>query len=122
MISRPMNVIAASALSVIAGIIAIASFIYVFDPESDEVLIKLTLGLLVTVLFFATAGFLYKHGSGNYPSLLFTEILNAVVIIVMIFLKEMDVWFGLALIIFAILILILSIGKNVETWIATDRV
>lgn len=122
MISRPMNVVAASALSVIAGIVAIASFIYIFDADSSDVVIRLVLGLLITVLFFATAGFLYKNGKGNYASLLFIEIINAVVIIVAIVLKDVNIWFGLAMVILAILVLILSIGKNVENWIAADRI
>ena len=122
MISRPMNVVAASALSVIAGIVAIASFIYIFDADSSDVVIRLVLGLLITVLFFATAGFLYKNGKGNYASLLFIEIVNAVVIIVAIVLKDVNIWFGLAMVILAILVLILSIGKNVENWIAADRI
>lgn len=122
MISRPMNAVVASALSVIGGIIAIASSVYIFNPESSSVWSTTSLGMLMTVLSFATAGFLYRNGKGNYPSLIFIEIVNIVVVIVSMFLGYVNVWFGLALVIIALLVFILSVGKNVSEWIVADRV
>lgn len=121
MMKRPLNVALACAISVIAGIVAIASFSYNFDPGSDSVLWATGLGLLITVLYFATAGLLYQNGKGNYPSLIFLEFLNGIIIVVAIFVNCINVWFGLALIILTIITILLSIPKSTENWIVSDR-
>ncbi len=121
MMKRPLNVVLACAISVIAGIVAIASFSYNFNPDSDSVLWATGLGLLITVLYFATAGLLYQNGKGNYPSLIFLEFLNGIIIVVAIFVNCINVWFGLALIILTIITILLSIPKSTEHWIISDR-
>ena len=50
---RPNIVIATSALAIIGGIVAIASFVCGFYDHTDNLFGSMGLGLLITVLFFA---------------------------------------------------------------------
>ncbi len=119
---RPKNVIAASALATIGGIVAIASMVNGFEGNIDNLFWGVGLGLLIAVLFFASAGYLYSNGKGNYPSLLVIVGINAVAIIAGIAVKTISIPFGIALIVIVALYLILISGNKTERWMVTDRV
>ena len=119
---RPNIVIAGSALATIGGIVAIASFVCGFYDHTDNLFGSMGLGLLITVLFFAEAGYLYSDGKGNHTSFLFMSFINAIVIIAGIYFEVINLWFGVALVILAILTIILGSGKVTEGWMALDRI
>ena len=119
---RPNIVIATSALAIIGGIVAIASFVCGFYDHTDNLFGSMGLGLLITVLFFAEAGFLYSDGKGNHYSFLFMSFANAIAIIAGIYFEAINLWFGVTLVILAILTIILGSGKATEKWMALDRI
>ena len=89
---RPNIVIATSALAIIGGIVAIASFVCGFYDHTDNLFGSMGLGLLITVLFFAEAGFLYSDGKGNHYSFLFMSFANAIAIIAGIYFEAINLW------------------------------
>ncbi len=119
---RPNIVIATSALAIIGGIVAIASFVCGFYDHTDNLFGSMGLGLLITVLFFAEAGFLYSDGKGNHYSFLFMSFANAIAIIAGIYFEAIILLFCVALVILAILTIILGSGKATEKWMALDRI
>ena len=119
---RPSIVILTSALAILGGIVAIASFACGFYDHTDNLFGSMGLGLLITVLFFGAAGFLYSDGKGNHNSFLFMSFANAVVIIAAIYFNAINLWFGVALLILAILVATLGSGKVTEKWMILDRV
>ena len=119
---RPNIVIATSALAIIGGIVAIASFVCGFYDHTDNLFGSMGLGLLITVLFFAEAGFLYSDGKGNHYSFLFMSFANAIAIIAGIYFGAINLWFVVALVILAILTMILGSGNATEKWMALDRI
>ncbi len=119
---RPNIVIAASALAIIGGIVAIASFVCGFYDHTDNLFGSMGVGLLITVLFFAEAGYLYSDGKGNHNSFLFMSFVNAIVIIASIYFGIINLGFGVALVVLAILVIILGSGKITEGWMSLDRI
>ena len=119
---RPKNVIAASALGTIGGIVAIASMVNGFESNINNIFWGVGLGLLIAVLFFAGAGYLYSGAKGNYPSLLAILGINAVAVIVGIAIKTISIPFGIALIIILVLFCLLISSNRTERWMETDRV
>lgn len=121
MANRPKSVIAASALAVIGGIVAIAAMAHDYK-ESTDMLVTIGLYLLITVLFFASAGFLYSNGKGNYISLVFLELMNVIVIAAMIIGNADSRVYGFVLLALAVLSTIASLFSVVPKWIEFDRV
>ncbi len=119
---RPKNVIYASALGTIGGIVAIASMVNGFEGNIDNIFWGVGLGLLIAVLFFAGAGYLYSNGKGNYPSLLAITGINAVAIIAGLAVQTISVPFGIAMIVILVIFLFLISGNRTEKWMETDRV
>lgn len=121
MANRPMSVIGGSVLGVVGGITTIAALTHDFSFSINE-MTCIGLYLLTTVLFFATAGFLYSNGKGNYISLVFLELINVAVISAHIVIEPDEKVFGIALLALALLQTIFSLPQGVEKWVARDRV
>jgi len=120
MVARPATLKIASGIATIGGIVALASMVNSFNGTNDVFWI-VGLGLLITVLFFASAGYVYSNGRGNYPSLLAIQLINAAAIIVGIAISAVSIGFGIALIVFEVLYLILIAGESTERWMQVDR-
>ena len=119
---RPKNVIIASALGTIGGIVAIASMVNGFEGNMDNIFWGVGLGLLITVLFFAAAGYLYSGSKGNYPSLIAILGIDAVAIVAGLAVKTISVPFGIALIAILVLFILLISGNKTERWMNVDRI
>lgn len=117
---RPINLKIASALATIGGIVSLASMVSSFNGV-DNVFWTVGLGLLMTVLFFASAGYLYSNSMGNYTSLLVLQIINAAAIVLSIALGTTSIGFGIALVVIEVLYLLLISGKTTEKWMELDR-
>jgi hypothetical protein len=119
---RPSNVVAASALAIIGGIVAIAAMAWNFDANSSNVLWSVGLMLLIAVMFFASAGFLYQNGKGNWYGLLFICFLNVAVLICDLINGTVNKPFGAALLVIAIAVALLSSLGSTSKWIEMDRI
>lgn len=119
---RPSNVAAASALSIIGGIVAIAAMAWNFDTNSSNILWEVGLCLLIAALFFATAGYLYSNGKGNWQGLLIICFINVVVIICDLLNGTINAPFGAALLVIAIAVVLFASLKSTSKWIELDRV
>ncbi|MCQ2055974.1 MAG: hypothetical protein MJY64_00660 [archaeon] len=120
MANRPKTAAGASALGTIGGIITVTGMAYNLHADGDT-LMYIGLYLLVAILFFSSAGFLYWNGKSNYPSLIFIELLNIAVIMTSIALETDFKNLGTILAVIAVLIALLSIPESVRKWIAWDR-
>lgn len=121
---RPKNVVAASAVAVLGGLFAIAWMAVEFiNVRADDTIVKAAVTMLIAVLFFAMAGYLYTNGKGDYLPLLLIGLINVVVIAAFIItdVKGNVVWGGIALAI-AIVLELLVLPEATEKWIAYDRI
>ena len=124
MYERPINVVMASFVAVVGGLVAVA-FLAValidIDPNSST-FTQAALAMLLAVLFFGFAGQLFPNGKGNYVSLialgLITVIAVAVVIVTDI---DHNLKFGIALFILAALEVLLVLPGRTEKWVIRDR-
>ena len=123
--NRPTNVVLASATAIVGGIVAIAAMAWVFSNEitSTDSFSYLLGILLVAVLFFASAGFLYQNGKGNYYGCLIVELINVIVSAAFICLNvKGEYQFGIAFLVISILVVIFTLPSKAERWMALDRI
>ena len=118
---RPANVVLASVLGVIGGIVALAAMVNGYSSNEDNLFWGVGLGLLITVLFFASAGFLFPNSKGTFGALIVICLINAVAIILAIVLNAFSVWFGIALIVIEVLFLACVAAGKTDKWIEFDR-
>ena len=121
---RPKNVVMASAVAVIGGLVSIA-FLAValmnIDPNSST-FTQAAVAMLMAVLFFGFAGQLYPNGKGSYLALVSLGLITVVAVAVMIILDtKNNLNFGIALFVFAALETMLVLPSKTETWIKYDR-
>ncbi len=123
--ARPKNVVLASALAVIGGLVSIAflaTALMNIDPETSTYT-QAALAMLIAVLFFSFAGQLYPNGSTGYLPVIIIGLINVIVIAVTIVVdvnKNMN--FGIALFILAAISVIFVLPAATEKWINFDRV
>ena len=124
MIERPKNVVMASFVAIIGGLVSIgflAAALISIDPESST-FTQAALAMLMAVLFFGFAGQLFPNGKGSYVGMiglgLITVIAAAAVIIIDV---DNNLKFGIALFILAALETILVLPAKTEKWIQFDR-
>ena len=121
---RPMNVVMASTLAIIGGLIAVA-FLAVAFINIDPIFSTWTqagLAMLLAVLFFGFAGQLFPNGKGNYLSLIVLGLITIVAIAVTIIVDVDNNWkFGIALFVIAALQILLVLPQKTEKWMIRDR-
>lgn len=123
--ARPKNVVLASALAVIGGLVSIAflaTALMNIDPETSTYT-QAALAMLIAVLFFAFAGQLYPNGSTGYLPVVIIGLINVIVIAVTIVVDvDKNMNFGIALFIIAAISVIFVLPAATEKWINFDRV
>ena len=121
---RPMNVVMASTLAIIGGLVAVAFLAVAFiniDPNSST-WTQAGLAMLLAVLFFGFAGQLFPSGKGNYLSLIILGLITIVAIAVTIIVDVDNNWkFGIALFVIAALQILLVLPQKTEKWMIRDR-
>ena len=124
MYERPINVVMASVLAVIGGLVAIAFLAVAFidiDPDSST-FTQAALAMLLAVLFFGFAGQLFPNGKGNYTSLIVLGLITIVAVSVTIVVDiDNNLKFGIALFIIAALMVLLLLPARTEKWVSRDR-
>ena len=124
MYERPINVVMASFLAIVGGLVAIA-FLAValidIDPESSTYT-QAALAMLLAVLFFGFAGQLFPNGKGNYISLIALGLITIIAITATIIVDpDNNTKFGIALFVIAVLQILLVLPARTEKWIIRDR-
>lgn len=121
--NRPSNVVLASAVGIIGGIVAIAALGCAFSKElTTDSLIYIAMIMFIAVLFFASAGFLYKDGHGNFAGCMIIELLNVIISAVFICMNvKGDYYFGIAFLAIAIVLVLLTLPSKTEKWMKLDR-
>ena len=124
MYERPINVVMASFVAIIGGLVAVA-FLAValidIDPESST-FTQAALAMLLAVLFFGFAGQLFPNGKGSYLSLIIVGLITIIAISVTIVTDvDNNLKFGIALFILATLEILLVLPGRTEKWIIRDR-
>ena len=121
---RPKNVVMASAVAIIGGLVSIAflaTALMNIDPDNST-FTQAAVAMLMAVLFFGFAGQLYPNGKGTYLSLVCLGLITVVAVAVMIILDvKNNLNFGIALFVFAALETMLVLPSKTETWINFDR-
>ena len=124
MYERPKNVVLASTVAIIGGLVSIAFLATtLMNIDADKgTFIPVAIAMLMAVLFFGFAGQCFPDGKGDYTSLvclgLITVIAAAAMIIVDI---DNNLYFGIALFIIAAVECILVLPARTEKWIRRDR-
>lgn len=118
---RPKGATIAFALAIVGGIATIGTMAWQFDANSGSVLPEVGLALLVTVLFFATAGMLNAKGTGSWSSALVISVLNAAMILCDILGNTLALGPGTALLLISLLVCALVALPTTSRWIAADR-
>ena len=124
MYERPINVVMASTLAIIGGLVAIAFLAVAFidiDPNSSTYT-QAALAMLLAVLFFGFAGQLFSNGKGNYISLIACGLITIIAIAATIIADpDHNTKFGIALFIIAVLQILLVLPGRTEKWVIRDR-
>lgn len=122
--SRPINVVAGSAVAVIGGLVAIAFMaIKLNGVRADNTIVFAAVTMLIAVLFFAMAGSLYSNAKTDYLPMVIIGLINVAVIAAMIVLDvKANVVFGGILLAIAIIVELLVLPAVTEKWVAYDRV
>lgn len=124
MYERPLNVVMASALAIIGGLVAIAFLAVAFidiDPNSSTYT-QAALAMLLAVLFFGFAGQLFSNGTCNYISLIALGLITILAITATIIVDpDHNTKFGIALFIIAVLQILLVLPGRTEKWVIRDR-
>ena len=121
---RPSNVVLASVVAIIGGLVAIA-FLAValmnIDPNNST-FTQAALAMLLAVLFFGFAGQLYPNGKGTYISLICVGLITVIAVAVTIIVDiDNNFKFGIAMFIIAVIETILVLPASTEKWIKFDR-
>ena len=124
MFERPINVVMASFVAVVGGLVAIA-FLAValmnINAETGDYA-QVALAMLLAVLFFGYAGQLFPNGKGSYVSLILLGLITIITIAVTIIVNvDANVKFGIALFVIAVLEVLLVLPARTEKWIIRDR-
>ena len=124
MFERPINVVMASIVAVVGGLVAIA-FLAValmnINAETGD-FTQVALAMLLAVLFFGYAGQLFPNGKGNYVSLILLGLITIITISVTIIVNtDTNLKFGMALFVIAVLEVFLILPARTEKWIIRDR-
>ena len=124
MYERPINVVMASFLAIIGGLVAVA-FLAValidIDPNSSTYT-QAALAMLLAVLFFGFAGQLFPDGKGSYIALIALGLITIVAVAVTIVVDiDHNLKFGIALFIIAALMVLLVLPGRTEKWVIRDR-
>jgi len=123
--NRPINVVMASVLAVIGGLVAIAflaAALISIDPNSST-FTQAAVAMLIAVLFFGLAGQLYPGGKNSYMGVLMVGLINVVVIAVAIVVDTNAFMnFGIPLFIIAVITVLLILPNASERWVRYDRV
>lgn len=121
---RPINVIAASAIAILGGLVAIAYLAIRLDAvDADNTIVYAAVTMLIAVLFFAMAGFLYSNGKGDYLPMVLIGLINVVVISAFIIVNvDVNLVFGAILLAIAVILELLVLPEVTEKWIAYDRI
>ena len=124
MYERPINVVMASFLAIIGGLVAIA-FLAValidIDPNSSTYT-QAALAMLLAVLFFGFAGQLFPDGKGSYLALIVLGLITVVAVCVTIIVDiDHNMKFGMALFVISALMVLLVLPGRTEKWIIRDR-
>lgn len=120
--ARPTNVIAASALAIIGGIVAIASIAWSFNPNSENIILQVGLALLISVFFFSVGGSLYTNGSGTWKSIQLVCFMNAAILLFAILYGMINLYFGIILLVMILLTAVLTANQKTAKWIEMDRI
>lgn len=123
--ARPKNVVLASAIAVIGGLVAVA-FLAValinIDPENGT-FVQAALAMLIAVLFFGFAGQLYPNATSGYVGTVIIGLINVITIAVVIITDvENNLYFGIAMFVLAVIAVLLILPYKTEKWVAYDRV
>ena len=122
--SRPKNVVMASVVAIIGGLVAIAflaAALINIDPNSSTYT-QAAIAMLITVLFFGLAGQLYPEGKGDYLGVLIVGLINVIVIAVAIIVDtKANMGFCIPLFIIAVIAVLLILPNATEKWISYDR-
>ena len=121
---RPKNVVMASIVAIIGGLVAVAFLAVAFiniDPETSTYT-QAALAMLLAVLFFGFAGQLFPNGKGNYISLIIVGLITIIAIAVTIVTNiDNNLNFGIALFVIAVIMILLVLPGSTEKWINADR-
>lgn len=121
---RPKNVVMASIVAIIGGLVAVAFLAVAFiniDPETSTYT-QAALAMLLAVLFFGFAGQLFPNGKGNYISLIIVGLITIIAIAVTIITDiDNNLNFGIALFVIAVIMILLVLPGSTEKWINADR-
>ena len=122
---RPLNVVLAAAAAIIGGLVSIA-FLATALMSSDLASLSLThagFALLFAVLFFGFAGQLFPNGTVNYAAVIALGLLTIIAVAVGIVVepKGVNLNYGIALFIIAVIQIILILPARAEKWVSLDR-
>ena len=126
MYNRPSNVIMAAGVAIIGGLVSIAFLATaIINSDNFESISYSQAGfaLLYAVLFFGFAGQLYPNGKCNYNATIILGLMTVIAIAVGIVLEPRDVnlYYGIALFIIAVIQILLVLPAKTEKWVAFDR-
>ena len=124
MYERPINVVMASFVAVVGGLVAMAFLAVALMNVNAETgtYTQVALAMLLAVLFFGYAGQLFPNGKGSYMSLILLGLITIVAIAVTIIVDtDANLKFGMALFIIAVLEILLVLPGRTEKWVIRDR-
>ena len=124
MYERPINVVMASFVAIVGGLVAMAFLAVALmnvDAETGTYT-QVALAMLLAVLFFGYAGQLFPNGKGSYMSLILLGLITIISIAVTIIVDtDANLKFGMALFIIAVLEILLVLPGRTEKWVIRDR-
>ena len=124
MYERPINVVMASFVAIVGGLVAMAFLAVALmnvDAETGTYT-QVALAMLLAVLFFGYAGQLFPNGKGSYMSLILLGLITIIAIAVTIIVDtDANLKFGMALFIIAVLEILLVLPGRTEKWVIRDR-
>ncbi|MDR0791263.1 MAG: hypothetical protein LBE47_01855 [Methanomassiliicoccaceae archaeon] len=119
---RPKSVIAASAIALIGALFALVVITLELDVGAKGIGLKMTVCVLLLVLFIAIAGSLFKNGQWSWRFLIFMEVFCAVFALFACIFEIIDLTQGAIFIILACLMILFTTPEHAKRWVEADRV
>ena len=124
--TRPSNVTMAAFVAVIGGLVSIAFLATALINSDNFQSISYNqagFALLFAALFFGFAGMCFPDGKGDYVGMISVGLLTVVAIAISIIVepKGVNLYYGIALFIIAVIQILLVLPAKTEKWVKVDR-
>lgn len=104
----------------LGGLVGMAS-LCIFYEDTEDMIVIMGLGMLVTAMFFAMAGGFCKNGQWSANLLTFMGFLTLGIVIGGTAAEYFDSWFGVAESVLAVATIVISLTGSVRTYVDANR-